>query len=130
MWRNIKKADEKAMSQFERHFDFAICDNLRGFLIEHNGGSTTPCAFQTDRAERKLVRLFDFSQPTSSAWEINERLRDQIGTKRIIIGADQKGNFVCVEREYSRQTIVVWSHVSGLFESCLLSIPAFLRAIN
>lgn len=132
MWRNIIRLEEPMLTKFENKFKFNFQEDLRGFILDHNGGTRTPAPFPTAERERKLTRLLDFSNPESStgAWTLNQRLSSQLGDKRIIIGADQKGNFICVQRHLKQQSIVLWSHVSGDFEDCLLDIPAFLRAIS
>lgn len=131
MWRTTVPIEDRTLSQFEKHFHFRIQEDLRGFILDHNGGFTTPCVFPTNVKSRKFIQMLDFSPSNpDGAWAVNERVRERIGEKRIVIGLDQKKNFVCVERNYKQQQIVVWSHVSGDFEPCLLDIPAFLRALN
>lgn len=131
-WRNITVIHSFVLTEFERKFNFTIHKDFRAFLLEHNGGIPSPGIFPTTVRERKIARLLDFSDKFSSngAWEINKRLREQIGPKRIVVGIDSTGNFICLERYYKRQQIVVWSHISGDFEECLLDIPAFLRTIS
>lgn len=132
MWRFVIPIKSQTLSDFENHFDFRFNETLRGFILDHNGGSPEAGVFHTTVRVRRIGRLLDFSDKSTpdGAWSFNERLRDKLTDKRIIIGIDAKNNFVCVERHYKHQKIVVWSHVSGEFEDCLLDIPAFLRAID
>lgn len=132
MWRNIRPVEEKTIANFEKEFRFHLEPSLRQFLIDHNNGAPSPGTFTTTIRERRLEQFLDFSDVTSvrGAWELNRRLRERIGPKRIIIGVDANSNFVCVERDHKQQYIVVWSHVSGCFERCLADIPVFLQIIN
>lgn len=132
MWRNKKPLEDATLAEFEKKFKFRIDKDLRGFLLLHNAGSPTPGTFPTSARERKLETFLDFSDKNSShgAWAINKRLRDKIGEKRIIIGKDNTGNFICLERRYVNQNVVVWSHINNEFEASLIDIPAFLRRIG
>ena len=132
MWRNIIALEDRKIAEFERKFQFRIHLVFREFLLTHNGGSPTPGTFPTAKMTRKMKYFLDFSDEDSDygAFEINYRLRDKIGPKRIIVGIDHADNFICLERSYSRQYIVVWSHVTGEFERCLLDLPMFIRQIG
>lgn len=131
MWRNTTPIDHITVKDFEDAFKFRINSDFRGFLMEHNGGSPGNGVFPTVTRERCLDHLLDFSDKTSNrgAWMINKRMREEIGPKRIVIGKDIQGNFVCLERNYQEQYVVVLSHISGDYERSVLEIPALLRAI-
>ena len=131
-WRNIIPLEDSTLRKFEEVFDFNINRYFREFLLEHNGGIPSPGIFPTVARERKIARILDFSQKSSSrgAWAVNARLRDQLGPKRIVVGVDSAENFICIERKYKRQRIVVWSHVTGDFEECILDIPSFLQVLS
>lgn len=132
MWRGIKPLPKLLLKDFETTFQFNITPVFQEFLLEHNGGIPTSGIFPTVVKERKIAKLLDFSDRYSAngAWAINRRLRTQIGEKRIIIGIDSLGNFLCLERHYKKQFVVVWNHLTGEFEESLLDIPALLRCIG
>lgn len=132
MWRNTTPVTNRVIKEFEDAFKFRINPDLRGFLMEHNGGSPGNGTFPTTVRERCLDHLLDFSDKSTNrgAWKINKRMREDIGPKRIVIGKDIQGNFVCLERNYQEQFIVVLSHISETYERSLLEIPAFLRTVN
>lgn len=131
MWRNITPLEERAMSEFEQKFRFRIDPALRQFIIDHNGGIPSPGTFLTTARERRFEQLLDFSDTLTGrgAWAINERLRYKIGEKRIIIGTDANSNFICLERDYKTQYIVVWNHFSNSFERCIADIPVLLQSL-
>ena len=131
MWRWIRPLHKLLLRDFETAFQFNITPVFREFLLEHNAGVPTSGIFPTTVKERKIAKLLDFSDRYSvkGAWAINKRLREQIGEKRIIIGKDSLGNFICLERHYKHQTVVVWNHLTGEFEESLLDIAALLRCI-
>lgn len=131
VWRNRRPILSAQLSGFETKFGFRICGPMRTFLLENNAGFPTPGLFPTTVRERKLSFLLDFSNTShpDGAWAINARLRNQIGPKRIIIGRDTLGNYVCIEREHKQQRIVLWNHVTNDFELCLWDIPMFLRYV-
>ena len=130
MWRNVFPIESATLSAFEKKFHFNIQSPLREYLLEHNNGIPSPGTIPTVVRERHLVQLLDFRDPNNpkGAWATNARLRSEIGPQRIIIGTDISGNFVCLERDYQEQYIVVWSHISNNFERSLLDIPALIRA--
>ncbi len=132
MWITTKPISPPEIKEFEQEFHFRLHTDFFNFLQDHNAGTPLDGSFPTTAKERKLKRLLDFQNRTSfdEAWMVNERLRKQIGEKRIIIGTDAIGNFVCLERNHRAQAIVVWNHLTGDFERCLLDIPGFLRAIS
>lgn len=132
MWRGVRPIESAVIREFESHFHFRIQPHIRQYICDNNAGIPSPGCFPTIVRERKMERLLDFDNRTAanSAWAVNSRLRNKIGSKRIIIGTDISGNFICIERNYKEQYIVVWSHVSGQFERCLLDIPGFLRTIG
>lgn len=132
MWRDIIPVSHTTITDFEQQFQFRIRSPFREFLIDHNNGIPSDGIIVTEKRERKLAQFLDFSDAVSnnSAWAINRRLRDQIGPRRIVVGRDRSGNFVCLERDYQEQYIVVWSHITGEFERSLQEIPALLNAIN
>lgn len=132
MWRNTIPMESGELTEFENHFRFRIHPALREYLLQVNGGYPSPGTFRTEVRERRLIRLLDFRDKTSKdgAFAINNRLRSQIGSHRIVIGEEATGNFVCLERDGTKQYIVVWSHITGAFERSLLDIPAFLRIIG
>ena len=129
MWRNIIPCTSADLTAFEKKFKFTIQDPFRIYLLEHNSGIPSPGTIPTASRERRIAQLLDFrnSSNPKGAWETNLRLRDQIGSKRIVVGLDSSGNFICLERDYQEQYLVVWSHISGNFERSLLDIPALLR---
>lgn len=132
MWRCCTPLTEQELHSFENAFKFKFTEDLRGFLLLHNAGIPSPGLFPTLNRERKLAQLLDLRKGTGKqdAWSVNERLRDLIGPKRIIIGQDSQNNFVCVERNQRQQKIVLWNHITDQFEECLLDIPVFLRQIG
>lgn len=123
--------EEKTVSDFENTYHFRIDPVLRQFIIDHNNGIPSPGTFLTTVRERKLERLLDFDDTATEqgAWAINKRLREKIGEKRIIIGIDANSNFVCVERNYKQQYIVVWNHITGKYERCVAAIPVLIRVL-
>lgn len=130
MWRNIHLLTDLEMRHFEEHFAFTVTPPLRQFLIDHNGGYPSSGSFPTVVRERKLEYLLNFADPSSrGAMEINRRLRKHLGPKMIVIGCDDLGNYVCVQRDYKQQNIVLWNHVTNMYEPCLWDIPTFLRNI-
>lgn len=132
MWRDIIPVSHTNIADFEQHFQFRIRSPFREFLIDHNNGIPSDGAFNTEKRERKIAQFLDFSGAVASndAWTLNKRLRDQIGSKRIVVGRDKSGNLICLERDYQEQYIVVWSHITGEFERSLQDMPALLQAIN
>lgn len=132
MWMNENPIAFTQLNQFEKRFRFTFHPALQKFIQAHNGGNVTPGTFPTNVRERKLLRLLDFSDPESrkGAWQINAKHRSLIGPQRIIIGIDSLGNYVCVQREYKHQTIVVWNHVTDSFEDCLWELPAFIQYVG
>lgn len=132
MWRGIRPLSNQLLRDFESTFHFNINPVFRQYILDHNGGVPVPGIFPTVRKERKMARLLDFSDRSSAtgAWAINQRLRDQIGDKRIVIGTDELGNFLCLERHYRSQRIVLWNHLTEEFEECLLEIPSFVRCVE
>ena len=132
MWSNISPITNTQMNLFESHFSFRIDPPLRDFLLEHNGGSPTSCIFPTNIRNREIAYLLDIRESRSdkSAWTVNQRVRRLIGPKRLVIGVDSLGNFICVEREYKQQEIVLWNHVTNAFEKCQWSIPILLQSIG
>lgn len=132
MWRNTQPLSWDAMHDFEKAFHFRIDATMKEFLMANNAGYPTPGLFPTTTKERKLKRLLNFADTESEqeAWKINLRVREKIGEKRIVFAVDDNGNFLCLEREYMHQRIIVWSHITGTFEDCLLETPAFIRAIG
>lgn len=125
--RGVKPLSEKTISDFEAKFSFHIDPTLRDFLLMNNGGSSSGYIY-TQAMQRTFSSFLDFEDRTSpnGAWEINRRLRNQIGEKRIIIGRDSYKNYICVERNRQKQKIVVWSHATNQFDPCLHPIPTFL----
>jgi hypothetical protein len=125
--RGVKPLNESILQAFEEKFDFHFTTKMRQFLLLNNGGVSSG-AFYTVAMQRTFSSLLDFEDKTSpsGAWAINRRLRKQIGEKRIIIGMDSQKNYICVERNRREQKIVVWSHVTNMFDSCLHDIPSFL----
>ncbi len=119
--RGVKPLKETTIKQFEDKFDFHFCPEIRQFLLQNNAGSSNGSIFTT-KMMRTFSCLYDFSEnaTSNSAWEINRRLRNRIGEKRIIIGKDVQKNYICVERNRREQKIVVWSHVSNEFDPCLM----------
>ena len=132
MWYGASVLSFAQLNLFEKHFQFTFDPALHTFLLEHNGGSVSPGVFPTAVRERRLVKLLDFSsqEDKKGAWQINAKHRNLITEKRIIIGTDDKGNYVCVEQDYRHQMIVVWNHLTDSFEPCLWEIPAFLKYIG
>ena len=132
MWVNTCPLTCSQLSSFEKAFRFTFHHDLQAFLKAHNAGSTTSGIFPTAVRERELVQLFDFSdqQDKKGAWGINKAHRKALTEKRIIIGTDNLGNYVCVEREHKQQKIVVWNHVTDQFEPCLWDISMFSRYIG
>lgn len=132
MWRGIKPLSNQLLKDFESAFDFNIHPVFRQYILDHNSGAPTPGIFPTIKKERKVAKFLDFADRYSAAgaWATNRRLRDQIGDKRIIIGKDSLGNFLCLERHYRKQYIVLWNHLTGEFEESLLDIPAFVRCVE
>lgn len=138
MWKDIKPISAQAIEEFENHFHFSISKDLQLFLREHNAGFNIGATFPVVLADGitvkyiQLDRFFDFSEKAGpqGAWAVNKRVRNQIGKKRIVIGRDRKNNLICLERDYSHQYIVVWSHITMAFERCILEIPAFLSAVS
>ena len=132
MWRNTYPLTSVQLKNFETAFAFNITLVFRDFLMEHNGGVPTPGTFPTSGSNRRIQRFLNFYEniSPSGAWAINRRLREKIGPKRIIFGVDSLGNFLCLERSYKRQFVVLWNHLTGEFEPCLWDIPAFLRGIG
>ncbi len=133
MWRGIKPISTVELREFENAFRFRITPVFREYLLEHNGGIPTPGIFPTEaNRNRKMQRLLDFTDryTVQEAWSVNTRLQEAIGEKRIVIGTDTVGNFICLEREYKRQYIVLWNHLTDQFERSLLDIPAFLDTIG
>lgn len=132
MWRNITELQEDMLQEFEKHFSFLLHGTLHAFLLTHNYGCPSPGRFPTDIKDRKISSLLDFSSKTGdrSAWAVNERLRKQIGPQRIIIGIDSLGNYICVERKYQEQRIVLWNHITNCFEPCQWEISEFLRNVG
>jgi len=120
------------MTEFEKEFDFRFRPDLRTFLCDHNAGKPKSGIFPTSVKERQIRKLYNFADKSSKneAWEVNKRMRECLGPKRIAIGVDTTGNIICVERHYSHQEIKVYNHASREFEDCLLDIPGLLRCIN
>lgn len=132
MWRSIKPLTSLQLRQFETTFQFNIQQDMREFLLTHNAGIPSSAIFPTKSKEWNMVRLLDFSDShsTKGAWAINKRLKDKVGDKRIIIGIDRIGNYICLERHYRHQDVVVWVHHTEQFEPSLLDIPTLLRCIS
>lgn len=132
MWMGIKPLSRQSLTDFEKTFKFNINPVFREYLLDHNGGIPTPGTFVTAVKERKIDRLLDFSDRYSpaGAWAVNHRLRDEIGEKRIIIGTDSMGNFICLERDYKKQRFVLWNHLTGNYEENIMDISAVLRVIG
>lgn len=132
MWHNTITLEEKNLTEFEKKFQFRMNPEFREFLLTHNAGYPLPGTFTTTKKVRKMKQFLDFNDVESDegAFEVNLRLRNKIGPKRIIVGIDQTGNFICLERNYARQYIVVWSHITGAFERCILDLPMFMRQIG
>lgn len=132
MWRSIYPLDTSTIEEFEKKFHFSIDRDMRGFLLEHNGGVPSPGDFPTTVGFRQIARFLDFEDriTKNGAWAINQRLQKHLGKKRIIIGIDRSGGFLCLERDRCQQWISVWSHITGDFDRCLLDIPAFIRRIS
>lgn len=132
MWRNTNPISSAQMRSFEQFFSFRINEPLREFLLTHNAGSPIPGEFNTNIRSRRLERLLDISDETSpiGAWAINRRLRKLIGPKRVILGIDDKGNYLCVSRERKQQHFEIWNHVSDQFEESAWEIPQFLSYVG
>lgn len=132
-WYDIKPVEEKELHNFEDAFCFRISEPMRGYLLRHNGGRPVSGTFPTTERARKLEQFLNFSKegdPRFDAWAVNKRLRSELGGTRIAIGIDTLGNFVCIERHYRHQKVVVWNHLTGKFEPSLLDIPVLLRALG
>ena len=131
MWREIRPLASEQLSDFEREFDFKINPDFREFLLDHNNGAPAGVYIPTRTKKRRIHKFLDFADHSSSegAWAVNLRLREEVGEKRIIFGVDALGNFLCLERNYRKQKVVLWNHLTDEFEPCLLEIPAFLREI-
>lgn len=131
MWRNISDLSNTDLREFESSFHFVIDPIFREFLLSHNNGIPGNAEIQTQTRKRQIGRIYDFSRTAdATAWKINTRLRPVIGDKRIIIGEDITGNFICLNRHYRHQYLSVWSHVQNNFEECILDIPTLLKYIN
>lgn len=132
MWSNLSPITNTQMNLFESHFSFRINPPLRDFLLDHNGGTPTPGIFPTNIRNREIAYLLDFRESRSdkSAWTVNQRVRRLIGPKRLVIGVDSLGNFICIEREHKQQEIVVWNHVTNKFEKAQWNIPVLLQSLG
>lgn len=132
MWRNVSEISNTQMNLFESQFSFRINPPLRDFLLCHNGGSPSPGIFPTTVRNREIAYLLDIADAKSEkgAWAVNRHVRRLITPKRLVIGVDTLGNYVCIEREHKQQQIVLWNHVTNAFEACLWDIPLFLQSLG
>ena len=128
-WLGIRPISSAELTAFEDHFDFRITPVFRTWLLEHNAGFPKNIELPTTKRMREFRRVLDFSNRTGKleAWKCTERCRDSLGSTRIPFGFDAGGNFVCLERHYRHQQIVVWNHITDEFEPCLLDIPTFIK---
>lgn len=125
MWIHCSPIPSDTLKKFEVAFDFTINAPLRDFLLAHNGGITRQCSLITNIKERRLASILDFS-PGGNAWEINRRMRKQLGKKFLVIGTDRCDNFLCVRRELRQQTLVIWNHITDTVEESIAEIPMVL----
>ena len=138
MWKDITHVSSQSLQEFENHFRFKINEDLQLFIQDHNAGfymgPSFPVVLEDGSTVKdiQLDRFFDFSVKTgpNSAWVVNKRVRKQIGNKRIVIGRDRKNNLICLERDYQRQYVAVWSHVSMSFHRCLLDLAGFMKVVS
>lgn len=128
-WLGVRPISSAELTAFEDHFDFRITPVFRTWLLEHNAGLCKSTELPTANKVYHFIRMLDFSKNAgvTEAWKSTERCRTDLGETRIPIGMDAVGNFVCLQRHYKHQDIVVWNHITGAFEPCLLDIPTFIR---
>lgn len=129
MWRGLKPVSEQDMRDFESAFQFHFAVPLRGFLLEHNAGIPLHGDFPVKSKQRRISYLLDIADRNTNlgAWAVNNRVGKKTGPKTIVIGVDTLGNFVCVQRHYRQQSIVLWNHLTGEFEESLWDMQTFLR---
>ena len=132
MWHSIIPAKPGSMAEFEKAFDFRLDSDIRQFWQDHNGGIAVGSSFPTTVRERSVYRFLDVADRHSQqgAWAVNIRMRHILTESRIVFGCDTVGNLLCVEKTRGKQVIVVWNHLHAAFESCLLDIPGFLKAVS
>lgn len=125
MWNSCSPISSDTLKKFEVAFDFTINAPLRDFLLAHNDSKTRQCSLITNVKERRLASILDFT-PGGNAWEINRRMRKQLGKKFLVIGTDRCDNFLCVHRELRQQTLVIWNHITDTVEESVADIPMVL----
>lgn len=125
MWNHCNPINSDTLKAFETSFDFAINAPLRDFLLVHNGGKTRVCSLTTTVKERRLASILDFT-PGGNAWEINRRLRKKLGKKLLAIGMDKSDNYLCVQRNLRKQTLVIWNHITDSLEESVDETPIVL----
>ena len=132
MWLDSIPVAAEGLRSFEEAFRFKIDSDFKQYLAERNGGMPMDGRFPTAVKERKLAQLLDFTDMRSNngAWAVNKRMRKRIGVKRIVIGIDPANNYICLERNYREQFVVVYNLWSCDFERSLLDLSAFMRAIG
>lgn len=127
MWIHCSPISSDTLKKFEVAFDFTINAPLRDFLLSHNSGITRQCSLITNIKERRLASILDFS-PGGNAWEINRRMRKQLGKKILVIGTDKNDNYLCIRRELRQQTLVIWNHITDTLEESSTETPVVLMA--
>ena len=125
MWIHCNPITSNTLKAFETSFDFVINAPLRDFLLDHNGGKTRLCSLTTMVKERQLASILDFTSG-GNAWEINRRLRKRLGKKILAIGMDKSDNFLCVQRNLRKQTLVIWNHITDSLEESVNETPIVL----
>ena len=83
------------------------------------------CSLTTTVKERRLASILDFT-PEGNAWEINRRLRKKLGKKLLAIGMDKSDNYLCVQRNLRKQTLVIWNHITDSLEESVDETPIVL----
>lgn len=136
MWHYISTVplpSEELLEAFERKFYFRIPEGLKKFLCACNGGQPVPpapgAAYNTSIGERSIRHLLSFNPDDAmNAWDVNRKMRETLGPRRIAFAVDNKGDLLCLQRDHKQRSLVMWSFQTFRFENVEICLGEFAYA--
>ena len=118
----------EAIARFEEAFSFHFHDSaLKDFLACHSGEAVRSGHIKASGEDMELSSILSFTaqEGANSAWAVNKWVRRDIGKKRIAIASGTYGDYLCVEREWQNQHLVIYNCQNGQIRSASISIADF-----
>ena len=99
-WRRIKPLkSENALADFENRYGFSIGNELKDFIINHNGGRPIPKTMITDNGEEYEVKCFLSFNPddTDSVYKVIDFFTDNYSNSLLPFAKDSADNYFCLK---------------------------------